>query len=387
MQTTFTLISHGYKFPSSGGIAPVFEQLTGTAEMDVFSSFQSFTADSQLDEWMKAHAGKWKLGFIAYPHQPPSLPNYLPSVPGIWMCVPRQIELSATSPTFSFPETKALELTPLVSRSQYLQQVEKLMQHIHRGDIYEINYCIAFTAHAPDLNTHTIWNRLQCISPMPFSAFIDHPDFSIISASPERFVKKTGNLVTIQPMKGTIRRGETAEEDALLYQTLQQDAKEKSENVMIVDLTRNDLSHISARGQVKVKELFGVYTYPHVHQMISTVECTLKKEMSPTEIWKEIFPMGSMTGAPKKRAMELIDQHENFKRGPYSGMLGYVNPDDDFDFNVLIRTIFYDKKTGNLMVAVGSAITSQSVPEKEYEECFVKLQPLLKALNATLVTP
>jgi len=220
---------------------------------------------------------------------------------------------------------------------------------------------------------------------MPFSAFIDHPEFSVISASPERFIKKTDQKVFIQPMKGTKARGKDEQEDQLFYHELKNDKKEQAENVMIVDLTRNDLSKIAKKGSVKVDELFGVQSFKSVHQMVSTVSCDLRPEIDFEEIMRATFPMGSMTGAPKKRAIQLIEEYEDFARGPFSGMLGYLDEKGNFDFNVMIRTIFYSKKQRKLFVAVGSAITSGSNVEKEYEECLIKLQPLLLALNATIV--
>lgn len=289
-----------------------------------------------------------------------------------------------SKPPFDSSNTKAIQLQSLVTKKEYIEQVSGIKQHIQQGNIYELNYCIPFVAENVDLHPRDIWDKLNALSPMPFSSFIDQEEFSVISASPERFIRKKQDQVFIQPMKGTKARGKNKEEDALFGEALKNDPKERSENVMIVDLTRNDLSKIAIKGSVKVEELFGVYQFPTIHQMISTVSCQVEKNLSFTDILPAVFPMGSMTGAPKSKAVDLIDEFEQFSRGPFSGMMGYINPTGDFDFNVLIRTIFYDKRQKKIFVAVGSAITSQSDVEKEYQECLIKLQPLLNALNATI---
>lgn len=277
------------------------------------------------------------------------------------------------------PKTK---LHALTSKSSYLKKVGELKEHIQLGDIYEINYCIGFEAEGVDINPTEVWDRLLSVSPMPFSALLDCDDFAIISASPERFIHKVEDRVFCQPMKGTLAKSSLPKEESI--NRLKYNAKERSENVMIVDLTRNDLSKIAEPDTVHVDELFGVYEFQTIFQMISTVSARLNPGNQFTDIIKATFPMGSMTGAPKKKAMELIQHYEDFSRGVFSGSLGYISPMGNADFNVLIRTIFYDKKEKKLFIAAGSAITSGSDPEKEYEECLIKLRPLLQAIHAEI---
>jgi para-aminobenzoate synthetase component I len=193
-------------------------------------------------------------------------------------------------------------------------------------------------------------------------------------------LKKEGNRLISQPIKGTIRRGENEAEDQLLRQQLRNDEKELAENMMIVDLVRNDLARSARTGSVKVEEMFGIYAFRQVHQMISTVTAQLKEAIPFTEAIRQAFPMGSMTGAPKIRAMELIDQYEQSRRGLFSGAVGYITPEGDFDFNVVIRSILYNAANHYLSFHVGSAITYDSVPEKEYEECLLKAQAIFRAL-------
>ncbi len=200
----------------------------------------------------------------------------------------------------------------------------------------------------------------------------------LISSSPERFLKKKGERILSQPIKGTIRRGKNPQEDENLKQELAFSPKERSENVMIVDLVRNDLSRIAQRGSVQVDQLFGIYTLPSVHQMISTISCRVKPELNFTDILRAVFPMGSMTGAPKISAMNLIDSHEKFKRGWFSGCAGYITPEGDFDFNV---SIMYNEQEQKISFPAGSAITIGSNPEKEYEECLLKAAAMRKVLE------
>jgi para-aminobenzoate synthetase component 1 len=375
-------------------ISSEFETLQ--ADLNLGEGVEEFESNDldHLNQFIKDNSGKYLLGFLGYgigyqlvetlnSKNPP-----LSDLPGGWMIAvdKNMVKINQSKGVGNHSsETIPIHLKQLVSRESYFTRVSALKEHIRLGDIYEVNYCIPFVAENIQLDPETIWQRLQNISPMPFSAFIDHPDFSIISASPERFIKKQNEKIFIQPMKGTMARGKDEQEDILFYNTLKNDKKEQAENVMIVDLTRNDLSKIAKKGSVTVNELFGVQTFKSVHQMVSTVSCELLSGIDFAEIMRATFPMGSMTGAPKKRAMQLIEEYEDFSRGPFSGMQGYINPEGNFDFSVMIRTIFYSKKQKKLFVAVGSAITSGSDVEKEYEECLIKLQPLLLALNATII--
>ena len=203
----------------------------------------------------------------------------------------------------------------------------------------------------------------------------------MLSASPERYLKKVGEKVISQPIKGTAKRSFDIEQDAFLKKELKNSAKERSENIMIVDLVRNDLSHTATKGSVVVEELCQVYTFKQVHQMISTIISKVDATVSPVEIIKTTFPMGSMTGAPKVSAMKIIEELEVTKRGLYSGAVGYFTPTGDFDFNVVIRSILYDAKKQYLSFSVGSAITAQSIPENEYEECLLKAKAMFEVLQ------
>lgn len=265
------------------------------------------------------------------------------------------------------------------SKEEYLSTVEKLQQHILRGDCYEICFCQEFFAENIQIDPVKVFKNLSKISPNPFSAFYKYEDKFLMCASPERFLKKTRKQIISQPIKGTSKRTQqNAKEEKKL---LQKNEKERAENIMIVDLVRNDLSKICEEGTVSVKEFLSIYSFPQVHQMISTIAGKLQKNISFSEILSATFPMGSMTGAPKKRAMELIEKYEKTKRGLFSGTVGYIDPDGDFDFNVVIRSIFYNQKNEYVSIHAGSAITWKSIAEKEYEECNLKIEAMKKALN------
>jgi para-aminobenzoate synthetase component 1 len=223
--------------------------------------------------------------------------------------------------------------------------------------------------------------KLNTISPNPFAGFFKLHDKYILSASPERFLAKRGNKLISQPIKGTSKRHENIKDDELSKKELKDHPKELQENVMVVDLVRNDLTKSAKAGTVATEELFGIYSFKQVHQMISTVICELRDDVGPVQAIKNTFPMGSMTGAPKISAMKLMEQFERSKRGVYSGAIGYFSPDDDFDFNVVIRTMLYDAATQYMSFQVGSAITYHADPEKEYEECLLKAQAILEVLG------
>ena len=269
-----------------------------------------------------------------------------------------------------------------VSKEEYLSTIEKIRHHIALGDIYEMNYCMEFFAEDFICDPYQIYSKLNQISPTPFSCFYKLDDKYLLCASPERFLMKKGTKIISQPIKGTIRRDlNDKNHDDLLKQQLFNDPKERSENVMIVDLVRNDLSRTAKKGSVKVEELFGIYSFNQVHQMISTVTSEVNKDIDFNDLIKTTFPMGSMTGAPKIRAMQLIEQYEKTKRGLYSGSVGYISPDNNFDFNVVIRSILYNESSKYLSFMVGSAITFDSVPEKEYEECLLKAKAIIEVLG------
>ncbi len=268
-----------------------------------------------------------------------------------------------------------------VSKSRYLKQVETIKNHIQAGDIYEMNYCIEFIADKAMIDPVSVYKHLNRTSATPFSGFYLFDNTTLMCASPERFLRKQGAKIISQPIKGTCRRGNDPVEDDRLKESLRYDPKERSENVMIVDLVRNDLSRTAQKGSVKVEELYGVYSFRQVHQMVSTVSARLDPGCHYIDAIRNAFPMGSMTGAPKIRAMQLIDKYEDSCRGLYSGAIGYINPEKDFDFNVVIRSILYNKKKKYLSYMAGSAITIGSEPEQEYRECLLKAKALGEAVR------
>ncbi|MBL4652469.1 MAG: anthranilate synthase component I family protein [Flavobacteriales bacterium] len=269
-----------------------------------------------------------------------------------------------------------------ISKNKYIDDVEQLLHHIRLGNVYEINYCQEFFATPASFNPQTTYLEILNKFPTPFSCFVKNSSHYILSASPERFLKKEGNKLFSQPIKGTIHRGETEVEDNRLAAELLANDKERSENVMIVDLVRNDLSKVATTGSVNVEELFGIYSYQTVHQMISTVSAEIDKKCHPVDAIESCFPMGSMTGAPKVKAMQLIEEFEQTKRGVYSGAVGYFSPNGNFDFNVIIRTLLYNDDNNYLSLMAGSAITSQSNPHKEYEESLLKAQAFFDLVGA-----
>ncbi len=271
---------------------------------------------------------------------------------------------------------------PSLNRETYISKINSILQHIQRGDIYEMNFCFPFEGNG-SINPFAIYKELCSKSPAPFSAFYKCKDNYLLCSSPERFIKREGSKISSQPIKGTAKRGSTVVEDEQLKSDLFNSEKERSENVMIVDLVRNDLSRIATKGSVKVDELFGIYTFPAVHQMISTISCDVDAELKFTDILRALFPMGSMTGAPKIRAMEIINETENFNRGLYSGSIGYILPNGDFDFNVVIRSILYNSSSQSISIPVGSAITASCDPQLEYDECLLKAKALLELLQST----
>jgi para-aminobenzoate synthetase component I len=270
----------------------------------------------------------------------------------------------------------ALEVTSRISREQYISTIMEIKSHIQKGDIYEMNFCQEFFVKNVEVEPFQIYQRLNDASPTPFSCYFHANQQYLACASPERYLKKSGSRVISQPIKGTIKRGTSIAADEKLKSQLKNDPKEQSENVMIVDLVRNDLSRTAARGSVKVDELFGIYSFKQVHHMISTISSELKAGCDFVDLLKTTFPMGSMTGAPKIRAMEIIEQYESMKRGLFSGAVGYITPKGDMDFNVVIRSIFYNADNKYLSFMAGSAITINAQPEKEYEECILKAKAI-----------
>lgn len=302
---------------------------------------------------------------------------------------------------FLFEDGKQIESTPVsevkpnivphvdtiycrLNKQKYVEQVNKLLAHIKRGDIYEINYCVEFFCENAVINPQQVFKKLNELTEAPFAQLLKAGDDYIICASPERFIQKKGNKLISQPMKGTASRSTDADEDLRIKNALQHSLKEQTENVMALDVARNDLSQVATKGSVVVDELFGVRTFKNVHQMLSTVNCKIKEGKTIDDIIKATFPPASMTGAPKLKAIELIKKYELSPRGIYSGALGFIDENDDFDFCVVIRTIIYNKKQKRLSFHVGSAITAQCKPEEEWDECLLKAETLFKALGVAV---
>lgn len=292
------------------------------------------------------------------------------------------VEAINTAATAKQEERDEIIFKASTSREEYIEAARSIQAHLQRGDIYEANYCIQFSGSAPGLNPVADFLKLQELTDAPFSVFAKMNNRYILSASPERYLKNDSGKLISQPIKGTIARSQNPVEDELLKIRLRNDPKEQNENVMIVDLVRNDLSRVARRDTVRVQTLFGVETFKTVHHLVSTISADLDtNRFSGWDAIKATFPMGSMTGAPKISAMKIIERHENFKRAGYSGAFGWMDADGDFDFNVLIRTLFYNSETQTIAFSVGSAITIMAIPEKEYDECLLKADALIRTFQ------
>jgi len=267
------------------------------------------------------------------------------------------------------------------SKDSYFKKLSSMLDRIQKGDIYEANFCQEFYSENAAIDPVKTYLHLNEISKTPFATFLKFDEHYLFSASPERYIKKTGTKIISQPIKGTAKRHKNSVEDEQQKIALEKDQKERSENIMITDLVRNDLSKIAKKGTVKVEELCKVYTFEQVHQLITTISCEVEETVSPVTIIKETFPMGSMTGAPKISAMKIIEELEDAKRGLYSGAVGYFTPENDFDFNVIIRSILYNSENKYVSFSVGGAITAKSIPENEYEECLLKAKAMREVLE------
>jgi para-aminobenzoate synthetase component 1 len=275
----------------------------------------------------------------------------------------------------------SLDIKQRIGKEKYLDKVDNLLHRIHHGDIYEVNFCMEFYAENAVINPLDKFLELNEISAPPMAVFFKNNKHFLLSASPERYLKKVGNQIISQPIKGTSKRYPREDQDEKSKANLQHDPKERAENIMITDLVRNDLSRTADKGSVKVTELCAIYSFRQVHQMISTITSTLRSDYTAIDVLRTTFPMGSMTGAPKVSAMQIIEETEESKRGLYSGAVGYFSPLGDFDFNVVIRSILYNQEKKYVSFSVGSAITSLSIPEKEYEECMLKAKAMFEVLQ------
>lgn len=315
-------------------------------------------------------------------------PDHILTLDEEWL----QIESHSTEPEKIFDQIIATKATTInkapvqiqagMSKENYIATIQKLQAHIQQGDCYEINFCQEFHSDNTLVNPISLYKQLTDLSPTPFACYYKENEAHLICASPERWLKKTGDKIISQPIKGTVKRAiSNTTKDEALKKELLQSSKDRSENVMVVDLVRNDFSRVCQAGTVKVDELFGIYSFPQVHQMISTISGHLMDGVGINELVETGFPMGSMTGAPKKKVMELIHQYEPIERGIFSGAVGYINPNKDFDFNVVIRSLLYNSQNNYLSYLVGSGITIYSNPELEYEECLLKASAMEKVLG------
>lgn len=276
----------------------------------------------------------------------------------------------------------SIHFSARTNKENYLKNVVKIKSLLQQGEIYELNYCQEYFAENIKINNpFELYFKLNTITKAPYSAFLNTENHQVFCGSPERFLQKKGNKLISQPIKGTAARGNSEKEDLANKETLQNKQKERSENIMIVDLVRNDFSKIAKKNSVTVDELCAIYSFETVHQMISTVSSEVKENTSFTDIIRATFPMGSMTGAPKLNAMKYIDELEDFSRGIYAGSIGYIEPNGDFDFNVIIRSLVFNKEDKYLSCAVGGAITILSEPEEEYAECQTKIGKIINAFN------
>ncbi len=392
------LDSNNFSDPYTNFDALIAAGVKHELKADIGSAFE------QLEQFRQEHPG-WMTGFFTYDLKneieqlSSSNPDHL-HFPGLYFFVPEHLiiikgdEMITTSDDSQnilqeiekqeiqfYHNSPAINLQPRFSRSDYVDTVRKIQEHIVRGDIYVSNFCQEFYADNAVINPLDVFNRLNALSPNPFACFFKHYQQYIICASPERFLAKRGNKLISQPIKGTAKRQANYQQDELIKHQLQTNQKERQENVMVVDLVRNDLTHSAKPGTVKTEELFGIYSFNQVHQMISTVVCEKQDGLSDVQAIKNTFPMGSMTGAPKISTMQLMEQFERSRRGVYSGSVGYFSPDGNFDFNVIIRTLLYNAKNKYLSLHVGSAITYDADAEMEYEECLVKASAMFEVLG------
>lgn len=395
-------------FLESNGYIDNYSSVSSILATDALQliEIKEHAAFERLEEFKAKYPNTWMFGFLSYDlkNETEDLQTKAPNTigfPDLHFFIPKTIiefydtwvEINSDDPASIFNiinETKVptgytnsinVEIQHRSSKEDYFKSFKNLMDHIVRGDIYEVNLCQEFFATQVNVDPLELYNRLNEVSPSPFSAFFKLEDKYILSASPERFLAKREQYLISQPIKGTAPRGKDAKADAEIIQQLRSNPKEIAENMMVVDLVRNDLTQSAAPGSVITEQKLEVHSFKQVHQLISTISCSIDPKLSSVQAIKNIFPPGSMTGAPKVSAMKLCDQYEKSRRGVYSGALGYFAPNNDFDFSVIIRTILYNKTRQVLSYHTGGAITIDAEPEKEYQECLLKASGILKALN------
>jgi len=401
-------------FFRSNGYSDAYTRIDGLLAVKALDSFVSRETDTfhALEKFRAKHPNTWMPGFFSYDLKneiedlTTSFPNRT-ELPEAYFFIPaivlhfkdEEVKIEAPHPkkiydsilaacnitTEEIIESENILFKKRMSKASYMHAFQHLLKHIQQGDIYEVNLCQEFYAEDVLLSPLAVYQKLNQISPTPFSCFFKIQENYILSASPERFLAKRENTLISQPIKGTAPRGKTVEEDLHMMETLKNNPKEISENVMIVDLVRNDLTRSALEGSVKVEKKLEIQTFNQVHQLVSTITCQKRSDVSDIAIIRNTFPPGSMTGAPKINSMKLCDRYENSKRGVYAGSIGYLDPAGDFDFNVVIRSLLYNRKNQYLSFHTGGAITIDAEAAKEYEECLLKASAILKTLNAKLV--
>lgn len=398
---------HGFSTSLARRCGAGGEWLIGVGELDHMEAHRPGRAFEQLGTFLEQH-GDWAFGHLTYAMgaevEPglelgqdllgwPTLRFFVPRFVVHWGQEDVQVHcrkedhLEAehlvavlTGSDDRTHETRIPRLN-LIGRSEYLERAGELLAHIQRGDIYEVNYCIARTGVARGLDPYAAFAALDTKLKAPYATFYRSGERYALCQSPERFLKVEDGMITGEPMKGTRPRHTDSSLDQALALELANDAKERSENIMAVDVMRHDMSRVAAPRSVRVPELCGVKSLSALHQMTSTVSARLREGLRTVDAVRSCFPMASMTGAPKRRAMQLINAMEGAPRGLYSGTLGFFTPDGDADFNVVIRTLLFDARSGAVSLATGSALTAACDLEREWEECEIKARSVLDALG------
>lgn len=398
-----------FAYYNSNNFEDVYSKLTSFLAVDTLDSFQYDGNDTfeKIEKFKTGYPNHWIPGFFSYDLKneieelTTRFPNYL-DFPEAYFFIPKtilsfnqnRVSIDSENPSAILQEINAQSIpepaipfsgtfNKRMSKKSYVEAFEHMQRHIQLGDIYEVNLCQEFFAEQVQINPVQTYLKLDKLSPTPFSVLFKHQHNYIISATPERFLAKRGQKLISQPIKGTAKRGLSSEADYIIQQELLHNPKEIAENLMIVDLVRNDLTKSAVLGTVQVERKLEVQSFKQVHQLVSTITCQLNPEISTTQAIKHTFPAGSMTGAPKISAMELCEKYENSRRGIYSGAVGYFAPDGDFDFNVIIRSLVYNQRTGYLSFHTGGAITNAAEVEKEYEECLIKAEAILKVFETS----
>lgn len=371
-----------------------------------FDAISYFEGDdtAALDAYLNQNEKEYRVGFMSYPSRNSQAnPSEKIDFPTIGFFVPRYVVEIDEKGTLTYlkgnkdnyssrkiedflnhskkENNNKIRLQSQLSKSEYLSRIHALQTAMKNEDVCVAVFCQTFYAAQHKINPKTTYFHLNKRSKSPFSCFLQWDEKYVLSASPERFIKKEGNKLITQPIKGTARRGTTKSEDNRFKEELISSQKEREENTLVVQGIKDELAQIAYRNSIDVESFFQVHTFETVHQLISTISAELPSDITFGTLLNAVFPMGSMVGFPKVKALELLNKYENFDRGLYSGTIGYIKPNGDFDFNVVIRSILYDNERENIMCPVGGGITLQSSPEDEYNECLIKLKVLQDTLN------